>query len=463
MDCADSLDQRPWQDLTAQIQQTHPQAIAQLEQWAFATPTPDAEENRQGVRTEGLLVIQGGAVLYERYARGYTADSPHLIWSGTKTFTNALTAIAVRDGLLSLDDSICTHIDVSNPDNCVVTVGDLLAFGSGFSWRETYENDPPTTSSVVSMLYGDGTADMAAFVSGAARSAAPGSQWQYSSGDTTLLAAVVGAALAPTYGRDFAWSSLFEPLGMDNVTWERDGAGTLIGSSYLYAPPRDLARFGQLWLQDGCWDGQRILPTGWVSASTSVSAPIQRTALDRGPSGTQGWQVWLNQPVYALGDREPPWDAPVDAYAAMGHWKQRIIVVPSHDLVIVRTGDDRDGTYTDSDLFRHVLPLVTAPDTLPSIPPPPPGPVIGTLGESVPLKFDTGLLRIAANYGAKLACSCRYVMEQSEAYCREWVRASPDIVRLSFDEDRRSVTARALGVVRARATWTGARDGCGLE
>ncbi len=450
-------------DVTAATAAANPDGIAALEAWAFPETSPEDDAARRGIRTEGLLIYQSGALLYERYGRGYTAQMPHLTWSMSKTFTNALVAVAVRDGLLDVEDSICDHITPTNPDNCVITVEDLLSFSSGLQWRETYEGDPPTTSSVVSMLYGDGVQDMAAFISGAARASEPGTTYQYSSGDTTLLAAVVGAALTPRYGPDFAWAALFEPLGMAGVVWERDGAGHLVGSSYLYAPPRALARFGHLWLDDGCWMGERLLPEGWVDASTTVNPAIQHAALDR-DGGSQGWQVWLNQPVSALGDAAPSWpEAPVTAYAAQGHWKQRIAVLPSHDMVIVRLGDDRDGTYSNDDLFRLAIALGEPPmHDLPPVPPPA-DPPTGTEGESVPLSFDTGLLRIGASYGAKLACSCLFVMEQDEEYCRAWVRASPDIVKLRIDEEDKTVTARALGVVRATARWTGERSGCQLQ
>ena len=450
-------------DATARTAAAKADEIAALEAWAFPQHTLAQEAAREGIRTEGLIVIQGTEVLYERYDRGFTADTRHLTWSISKTFTNALAGIAVRDGLLSLEDSICDHVTATNQDNCVVTVEDLLSFASGLRWRETYEGEPPTTSSVVSMLYGDGIEDMAAFVTAADRHAEPGTAYQYSSGDTTLLAAVLGAAMAPKYGEDFAWTALFDPLGMDSVTWERDGAGTLVGSSYLFGTPRELARFGQLWLDDGCFMGERILPVGWVGQSTSVSPAIQQTALDR-TTGSQGWQVWLNQPVSAQGDVVPPWtEAPITAFAAMGHWKQRIAVLPSHDMVIVRVGDDRDGTFDDDDLFRLALPLGDAPmDDLPPIPPSV-DPPTGVMTQSIPLEFDSGLLRIGVNYGAKLACSCRFVMEQSEDYCRAWVRASPDIVKVRFDDEAKAVKTSVLGLVRGRAVWVDEQSGCQLE
>ena len=110
----------------------------------------------------------------------------------------------------------------------------------------------------------------------------------------------------------------------------------------MAATPRDLARFGLLYASDGCWDGARLLPDGWVAASTAVSAPYRLRALDTAPGdGTQGRQWWLNQAVPEQNQPKPWPDVPDDAFAARGHWGQSITVIPSLDLVIVRAADDR--------------------------------------------------------------------------------------------------------------------------
>ena len=96
-------------------------------------------------------------------------------------------------------------------------------------------------------------------------------------------------------------------------------AGTFVGSSYLYATPRHLARFGQLLLHDGCWDGERILPAGWVAWSTEVTPGIRAKALGRSPGDVQGRHFWLNRPVPEAGQDEPPWPSvPQDLFAAKG-------------------------------------------------------------------------------------------------------------------------------------------------
>ncbi|MEY3210271.1 MAG: hypothetical protein RIT28_752 [Pseudomonadota bacterium] len=440
-------------------------ALAALESWAFPEISAEAEANRQGVRTDGLVIIHGGEIVYERYGRGFTAQTPHLTWSVSKTYAATLTGIGVHRGLLSLDDSICEHLTPVDPTHCETTVKDLLEFGSGTMWKESYENAPPTSSSVVAMLYGQGHEDVVSFVTAQPRRVAPGTHFQYSSGDTNLLSGVLGAALTPVGGDQFPWTMLFEPLGVTSAVWERDTKGTYIGSSYVYATPRDMGRLGMLWLDDGCFQGERWLPEGWVAESSAVSQTIQSGAIDREAGDVQGLQVWLNLPVYGLGDTTRPWPgSPPDFYGAMGHWKQGILMVPSHDLVIVRTGDDRDGSFSWDTLVQRSIALVD-----PSAAPPPadvPAPdnikPAATLTAD-PLAFDTGLLRIAANYGAKLGCSCAFVMERDDAQCAAFVKASPDIVKVRYDRENKVAKASALGLVRATASYRGPREGCTID
>jgi CubicO group peptidase (beta-lactamase class C family) len=327
------------------------------------TDKPRADKYRAGVRTDGVAIVHRGELVYERYAGGYDRDRPHLAWSATKTFTSALVGIAVSEGLLSLDDSICDHLQIADahPASCAVRVRDLLAFASGFDWHETYEGASPRTSSVLAMLYGEGRRDMAAFTVGLPLRDPPGTSYMYSSGDTNVLAAIAGAVLAPAHGERFPWAVLLEPIGITSAVWERDGVGTYVGSSYLYATPRDLARFGYLLLGDGCWQDDRLLPDGWLAASTEPSAAFRAKPLDRDPGDVQGQQIWLNRRVPEQGQTELPWPGvPEDAYAARGHWGQAIAVIPSKELVVVRTADDRDGTFEFAELLRRAIALADA-------------------------------------------------------------------------------------------------------
>jgi CubicO group peptidase (beta-lactamase class C family) len=243
----------------------------------------------------------------------------------------------------------------SRPAVCDVRVRDLLDSASGLDWSEGYEHGGLQASSVLAMLYGEGHRDMARFVLSHRRAAAPGTVWRYSSGDAVALSAVLACALgegcAPPASASPRWpfDALFAPLGMASAVMERDAQGTPVGSSYLHATPRDLARLGYLYLHDGCWAGAEVLSGGWVAAATQPSAPFRLPGgARRARDGAMGRGLWTNRAVPEVGLAALPWPgAPEDAYALRGHWGQEIVVVPSQDLVLVRTADDREAGVLD--------------------------------------------------------------------------------------------------------------------
>ena len=334
---------RGWMSRTDEIATMRATEIAELERFAFTLT--GADEERLGARTDAVIIIHQGAIFYERYARGFTAEMPHYTWSVTKTIANALTGIAVRRGALSITDSICAHLGMSLPrqDNCSITVQNLLEFGSGLAWTESYENQSNQASSVLAMLYGEGHEDVVSFIIGHDARALPNTTYMYSSGDATLLSGVFDYAMRRSEDENYPWTELFTPLGMDSAVLERDTRGVPIGSSFFHATPRDLAKFGFFLLNDGCWNGDRILPENWVRDSTTPSEVFRTGALlDTSPGDVQGRQIWLNRPVPEQHVTTPWPDVPEDAFAARGHWGQSITVVPSMDTVIVRVADDRD-------------------------------------------------------------------------------------------------------------------------
>jgi CubicO group peptidase (beta-lactamase class C family) len=153
----------------------------------------------------------------------------------------------------------------------------------------------------------------------------PGTRWAYSSGTTNILCDVAQEAAGA--GPELARALVFEPLGMTTAVMEPDARGGLVCSSYMYATARDWARFGQWFLQDGVWEGERLLPEGWVERST--------TPVDLPTENPYGWHWWLN--TGPDGDRRMP-SVPSDAYWASGNEGQQVVIVPSENLVVVRLG-----------------------------------------------------------------------------------------------------------------------------
>jgi len=351
-----------WPDEAAAVRRDLPDEVAALDRVLFPPGVDYGARDRAGVRTHGVVVAYRGRIVYERYREPWTPDDPHLAWSVTKSVASSLTGIAEREGLVSRDDSICEHLSGLPPASCAVTVQHLLEMGSGFRWRETYEGGSPTESSVLAMLYGEGSADMARFVASQPLAREPGSAWQYSSGDTNVLSAVIGKPLTERFGERYPWEVLFDVIGMDSVSYERDLAGTYVGSSYLWATPRDLARFGYLLLNDGCWQSARVLPEGWVDWSTEVGEPLKNGAIPKVEDRlVQARLFWVNQalPQHGVAERWCP-STGDDMFAALGHWGQSITVVPSRQLVVVRVADDRDDTYRHDRTMKAVQALVEA-------------------------------------------------------------------------------------------------------
>lgn len=343
-----------WPDKTAETAAAKGAQIKALEDALFTLTGADGE--RKGLRTDGLVIVKGGAIIYEKYARGFTAANRHLSWSVAKSYSSVLAGVAVQQGALSLEDSICKHLpEYAGQSVCEIQVKHPLTFSSGLGWQEGYENEPYQLSSVISMFFGEGHRDQLKHILTHRRAYAPGEKFWYSTGDAELVATVVKRALESAgHGKDAFWTLLFNRIGSGGLVMEEDAKGTVLGGSHVFATPRDFARLGYLMLNDGCWAGERLLPEGWVTASTTPSDVFVASA-DKAEDTASGYSWWLNRPVPARSQPKPWADAPEDTYAALGHWGQRIIVVPSLDLVIVRTGDDREGSVDPNLILKHAL------------------------------------------------------------------------------------------------------------
>ncbi|MYM24340.1 serine hydrolase [Duganella sp. FT135W] len=286
-----------------------------LEQDALAGP---------GMR--GIAVIHRGRLIAQRYGAGFNAATPLLGWSMTKTVTAALVGMQVADGKLSLQQSGFWP-DAADP-RAQITLAQLMAMSSGLRYNEGYGD----VSDVTRMLYLE--PDMASFTAAQPLEQAPGSKWNYSSGTTVLISRIWQRAAGG--GKDslsLPHNQLFAPLGMSSAMIEADARGNLVGSSYMYATTQDWARFGQFLLQDGVWQGKRILPAGFVEG-------MQQVAPASGGQYGQG-QLWRWGPSGDTPDGQNPdtrFQLPADTYWMEGHDGQSIAIVPSQQLVVVRLG-----------------------------------------------------------------------------------------------------------------------------
>lgn len=274
---------------------------------------------KKDLGTRGIVVVRDGAIVAERYADGFTKDTPQLGWSMSKSVASLLVGRLVKDGAVKLTDD---HLRPEwTDDRAKITLEQLLRMTSGLSWDETYDLGTPITQ----MLYGEN--DMAGFVAARPLAHAPGTYQQYSSGSTNLLCSILTKKAG--VAADLPRRALLGPLGLSSAVWEPDAVGTPVCSSYLWATPRDWAALGQFALQDGVWNGTRLLPEGWTAATTTA----QKVDTSEEVGYAAGW--WANKA--ADGTLVDP-RLPADTYSMNGHDGQRVYVVPSKKLVVVRLG-----------------------------------------------------------------------------------------------------------------------------
>jgi CubicO group peptidase (beta-lactamase class C family) len=293
--------------------------------------------------TKAVIVLHDNRIVAERYAPGYGIETPFLGWSMTKSVTNALVGILVRQGRLSVTAPapVAAWRDPADPRH-PITVEQLMRMTSGLALDETNSGFDPSSRMVYT------APDMAGFAAAAALKAVPGTRYHYSSPSTILLSRIVRDA-AGGRAEDvlrFAERELFGPLGMRHVTLELDATGTPIGSTYMYASARDWARFGMLYANDGVAGGRRILPEGWVAYSATPTA---------GSQDGYGAGFFTNRGASDFGQRRVRGGMPADSFFASGTQGQRIVIAPAERLVVVRLGRSQDwATFDIRGLIRLV-------------------------------------------------------------------------------------------------------------
>lgn len=299
-----------------------PKALARTRFSALLAEAFSAPSTPRLGETHALLIVQGGRIVHEQYARGFGPEQTYPSWSKAKSITHALVGVAAGDG----------RIDITAPADApewrtpgdprgAITLDHLLRMSSGLQWIEEYSPERP--SDVIAMLFGEGQADVAAFAARFPLAHPPGSFFYYASGATNIVARALARAL-DAYGPDFEAfmrRRLFEPIGMRSATPKFDAAGTFIGSSFCFCTARDFARFGLLYLRGGVWEGRRILPEGWVDHARTPT--YQQPGGDA--DGRYGAHWWLD-----LGGP--------GSFSANGYDGQYTVCVPDLDLVLVRHG-----------------------------------------------------------------------------------------------------------------------------
>ena len=301
---------------------------ARAEEWQTTSPEAQGMSSQEltklvdfgiGNGMDSVLVTRHGRIVAEAYYAPFAAATKHRINSATKSVIGSLIAIALDEGLIkSLDQPVLdffpgrTFVNLDDRKKAI-TLRHLLDMTSGLDWKEPLNNTLP-----VSFFEMERSRDWVQYILDRPMAHDPGTTFNYNSGNAHLLSAIL-SKVAGRSARDYAEEKLFGPLGIDDVLWRSDPQHVSAGGAGLYLQPRDMARLGRLWLQDGMLQGRPLLPAGWIDHARHATVDM-----GLGPELRYGNLFW---------------SAPArDVFMAVGYDRQLIVVMPKIDVVAVFTG-----------------------------------------------------------------------------------------------------------------------------
>lgn len=304
---------------------------------AFREENPEMKKN-----TRSVVVVYNGNIILEKYAPGFKWDTPQIGWSMSKSITNAMIGILTYENKLDIyaPAPVAIWKEPGDPRHQIST-DQLLRMSSGLEWEENYSK----SCSATIMLYQK--ANMGLYAAEQSVQYEPDKEWYYSSGTTNILHLIMRDILGDKAYYELLYDKLCYKLGVRSAIFEPDASGLLVGSSYIWASARDWARFGLLYLNDGVWNGKRILPEGWVAYST--------TPTPKAPQGKYGAQFWLNAGTAENPSDRVMSDVPADTYFMDGYEGQRVFITPSKNAVIVRLGQNKKGAFDYNGFLSSVL------------------------------------------------------------------------------------------------------------
>jgi CubicO group peptidase (beta-lactamase class C family) len=292
-------------------------------------------ENSYSGNAFAFMVLHKGIPVTEAYKPQFNHNTRFPGWSIAKSFTGALVGILVRQGRVDINQPVGLE-EWKNDKRSKITLNDLMQMQSGLKWNEDYG----AKSDVTLMLYRE--SDMGRYALDKPAGQPAGSFWNYSSGSSNIVSYLIRRQFSNDFAYyTFPYVELFNKIGIPDVIFEVDPSGTRVGSSYIYATARDYARFALLYQNDGVFNGERILPAGWVKYCTSASSSSK---------GAFGAFFYLNR-----GKKLP--SAPEDMYSCEGHDGQRIFILPEQDLIVVVLGFSHkpEGEMDFDSLLKDIL------------------------------------------------------------------------------------------------------------
>jgi CubicO group peptidase (beta-lactamase class C family) len=335
-----------------------------------AQPIIDAvNQIRRGAYNEihGLVIVKEGRLVLEEYGSGqmfeydppdnlgptinFDRDEPHIVHSVSKSYMSTLVGIAVQEGYITSEDTSLLaffpeHADPNQPGKADILLTHVMSMSSGLEWNE-WDVDVMDFANNDAIRY-QTAPDPCAYFLGKNLLHEPGTTFYYNTGGFQMMGEVIRRATAMRVNQ-FADQHIFAPLGITDYHWPQIEHGPVYIVGDLFLRPRDMAKFGQLVLEDGRWDGQQIVPAGWFGKASTEAIPVSHTGY-KGYSG-YGFHWWLK--TFNIGG------VSIEAIHADGLAGQAIMVFPALDLVVVVTS----GNYNNAELEHalvadYVLPAV---------------------------------------------------------------------------------------------------------
>ncbi|KAB5491777.1 serine hydrolase domain-containing protein [Flagellimonas hadalis] len=292
--------------------------------------------NPETQKTRTFLVLYKGHLIAERYIDGFDKDTPILGWSMTKSVLATCFGVLEHQGKLEMDWP-APIAEWKDDERKNITLDHLLRMQSGLEWDEDYSS----ISDVTRMLFLD--SDMTKAQKDKKAIAEPTEIWNYSSGTSNLLSGILRQQFRSHQEYlDFPYAALIDKIGMQSMVLEADIAGNYVGSSYAWASTRDWARFGQLYLNKGHWNGEQVFAPEWVDYITTPTIHS---------NGTYGAHFWLNA------EGKYP-DVPKDLFSCNGYEGQHVFIIPSKDLVVVRTGLAEEPYFDVNGILSNIVKAV---------------------------------------------------------------------------------------------------------
>ncbi|MGC3961092.1 MAG: serine hydrolase [Verrucomicrobiota bacterium] len=264
-----------------------------------------------------FMILRHGQVVSEGWWKPEAADKPHILNSVTKSFTSTAVGLAIRDGKLSLDDKVLKFFPDDAPANPsdnlkTMTVRDLITMTCGHETEAKTVDGEPTVKQFLAHPVPH----------------KPGTYFKYNTLGSYVLSAIVTKVTGQT-ALDYLTPRLFEPLGIESPRWNKSAEGVSMGGHGLYLRTEDIAKFGQLLLQKGKWNGKQLIPQDWIEAATSkqVSNAVENRSQGLDWQQGYGFQFWQCQHR---------------AYRGDGAGGQFCIVIPELDVVIATTAQTQN-------------------------------------------------------------------------------------------------------------------------